>query len=196
MNATERALKRTFDFVGALVGLLVSSPLFLVLYVLQKLEGDGPVFFVQERIGRGGQPFHIYKFRTMKVNAEADEPALAKENDERLTRVGKHLRAHHLDELPQLVNVLRGDMSFVGYRPERRYYIDQIMEQRPDYERLFCSRPGVTSRATLHNGYTDTMDKMLRRLDMDLDYLRHRSLWLDLHIICETLMMVGTGTKF
>ena len=196
MNVFERGIKRTGDVLGALFGLICTSPLFLAIALMQKKEGEGPVFFRQERIGLHGKPFMILKFRTMKVQAEQDGPQLAQVDDDRLTGVGKWLRAHHLDELPQLWNVLVGDMSFVGYRPEREFYIRQIMEHRPDYADLYCSRPGVTSDATLHNGYTDTMEKMLTRLDMDLDYLHHRSLARDLKIIYETLFSVAGGKKF
>jgi len=196
MNSLERGVKRSFDFVGALLGIVVCSPLFAGIYVVQKLKNQGPAIFSQERIGKGGRPFRIYKFRTMVVDAEEDgAPALAHEGDDRVTRVGRFLRDHHLDELPQLWNVLKGDMSFVGYRPERQYYIDKIMAINPDYALLYCSRPGVTSDATVHNGYTDTMDKMLRRLDMDLEYLRTRTLGKDLRIILETLTSVGGGKK-
>ena len=118
------------------------------------------------------------------------------EKNDNLTRVGRFLRDHHLDELPQLWNVLRGDMSFVGPRPERKYYIDLIMEQDPRYERLYQLRPGVTSYATLHNGYTDTMEKMLIRLEMDLYYLEHCSLWLDIKILMQTFFSIISGRHF
>lgn len=196
MGLIERSIKRTFDIMGALVGLAVTSPLFLIIAIAQKAEGEGPVFFKQERIGKGGKTFHIIKFRTMKTTAEDQGPQLAQEGDNRLTDVGKSLRIHHLDELPQLWNVLVGDMSFVGYRPERQYFIEQIMQHRPDYVKLYISRPGVTSDATLHNGYTDSMEKMIRRLDMDLDYLQKRSLWLDCKIIAETLSSILCGKQF
>jgi lipopolysaccharide/colanic/teichoic acid biosynthesis glycosyltransferase len=197
MNSAQRALKRTGDCVGAFLGLLFLSPLFLVIYIMQKIEGEGPAIYKQERIGKGGLPFNILKFRTMKVEAEKEGiPQLAQKEDDRLTRLGKFLREHHLDELPQLWNVFVGDMSFVGYRPERKYFIDKIMEHNPDYALLYVSRPGVTSYATLYNGYTDTMEKMLRRLDMDLDYLRKRSISMDLKIIFETVFSVGGGKKF
>ena len=196
MNIFERFVKRTFDMLGAFVGLIVTSPVMLIIYILQKRESKGPVLFRQERIGKGGKTFKIVKFRTMKINAEEDGPQLAVEGDRRLTCIGKVLRAHHLDELPQLWNVFVGDMSFVGYRPEREFFINQIMESRPDYAHLYVSRPGVTSDATLHNGYTDSLEKMIKRLDMDLDYLRNRSLWLDAKIICETLFSVVGGRKF
>lgn len=196
MNAFEKIIKRLFDIIGAFVGLIVTSPLFLLVYILQKVVDGGPAFFRQERIGMGGKRFKIIKFRTMLLCAEDEGPQLAQKNDARLTCFGKFLRAHHLDELPQLINVLKGDMSFVGYRPEREYFIKQIMELRPDYQDLFLIRPGVTSYATLHNGYTSTMDKMITRLDMDLVYLRNRSLLGDIKIIFETLFSVVEGKHF
>lgn len=190
-------IKRAVDIIGALVGLVVLSPVFLVIYVCLKLGSKGSVIYKQERIGRGGRPFSIYKFRTMVVNTEEDGiPQLAEENDVRLTVPGRFLRSHHLDELPQLWNVLCGDMSFVGYRPERKYFIDKIMEQRPDYAELYAIRPGITSSATLYNGYTNTMEKMIRRLDMDLEYLHNMSMWQDLKIIVKTALSVFSGKKF
>ncbi len=197
MNSVERFLKRTGDLLGAFLLLILLSPVFLVIYIIQKIEGDGPVIFKQERIGKGGKPFNILKFRTMTIEAEKDGiPQLATEDDKRIAKSGFFLREHHLDELPQLWNVFVGDMSFVGYRPERQYFITQIMEHNPDYTLLYVSRPGVTSIATLHNGYTDTMEKMLLRLDMDLEYLRHRSIWLDIKIIFETVFSIISGKKF
>lgn len=191
MNSVERSMKRTCDVIVALVLLVVLSPVFIYIYVVQKITSEGPAIYSQERIGQGGRPFMIYKFRTMVVEAEKDGcPVLEQTDDPRLTPFGKMLRRRHLDELPQIWNVLRGDMSFVGYRPERRYFIEQIMQRNPDYALLFHTQPGVTSLATIKNGYTDTMEKMLKRLDMDLDYLRHRSLWLDVKIVIMTVLNI------
>ncbi|MBO7581513.1 MAG: sugar transferase [Bacteroidaceae bacterium] len=191
MNGLERSLKRVGDVVGAMFLLIVLSPIFLYIYIRQRWSASGPVIYCQERIGKGGKPFKIYKFRTMVVDAEKDGvPQLEQEDDPRLTEFGKVLRRHHLDELPQIWNVLKGDMSFVGYRPERQFFIDKIMEKNPDYQLLFHTVPGVTSLATIENGYTDTMEKMLKRLDMDLDYLRNRSLWLDVKIIFKTVFNI------
>jgi len=191
MNGFERALKRVGDVLGALFLLIVLSPVFLYIYIRQMCNASRPVIYSQERIGRGGKPFRIYKFRTMVVDAEKDGvPQLEQDDDPRLTEFGKALRKRHLDELPQIWNVLKGDMSFVGYRPERQFFIDQIMEHNPDYQLLFQTAPGVTSMATIKNGYTDTMEKMLKRLDMDLDYLRHRSLWLDMKIVFQTVFNI------
>ena len=178
MSGFTRNTKRLIDFFLSSILLVVFSPLFLICYIALKLDDGGPAIYKQERIGRFGRPFMIYKFRSMRTDAEAGGPALyAGDDDPRLTKVGKFLRLHHLDELPQLFNVWKGDMAFVGYRPERKFYIDQIMEHDPRYYYLYQIRPGVTSYSTLKNGYTDTMEKMLRRLEFDLYYLRHRSLW-------------------
>ncbi len=188
--------KRLFDIIGAVVGLILLSPLYLIIFLGLKLTCKGPAFFVQERIGKGGKPFEIYKFRTMIVNNENNGvPLLTEADDERLTKFGKWLRSHHLDELPQLWNVLKGDMSFVGYRPERQYFINQIMDLRPDYAELYKIRPGITSEATIHNGYTNTMEKMIRRLDMDLAYLHNQSIATDAKIVAETLLSIITAKK-
>lgn len=176
--------------------MIVLSPLYLIIYIGLRLSSRHPVLFHQERIGRGGRPFRIVKFRTMVVNDEAcGLPMLAEADDERLTRLGKYLRKTHLDELPQLWNVFIGDMSFVGYRPERQYFIDQIMALRPDYAELYQMRPGITSRAAVYNGYTNTMEKMLRRLDMDLEYLHHHTFLDDLRIIWLTVSSIAAGEK-
>jgi lipopolysaccharide/colanic/teichoic acid biosynthesis glycosyltransferase len=197
MNEFERNTKRIIDFFVATVCLIVFSPLMLVCYFAVKREDGGPAIFQQERIGRFGRPFYIYKFRSMRTDAEKDGPALFQhERETRLTKVGKFLRDHHLDELPQLWNVFKGDMAFVGPRPERKYYIDQIVERDPRYVYLYQIRPGVTSYATLYNGYTDTMEKMLRRLELDLFYLEHRSWWLDVKILINTFLNIAIGKKF
>lgn len=197
MNLFERFVKRTFDIFCSFLGLVVLSPIFLLVYLSLRIQNDGSVIFKQERIGYKGKPFNIYKFRTMRVNSESDgKPQLATKGDSRLTKVGKFLREHHLDELPQLFNVLIGDMSFVGPRPERKYFIDLIKNENPDYDYIYLMRPGVTSMATIYNGYTDTMEKMLIRLQMDLDYLQNRSLWLDLKIIITTVLKILKGKKF
>lgn len=184
------------DFVVAAICLLVFSPLILVCWAIIKM-GGGPAIYKQERIGLGGRPFYIYKFRSMIVDAEKEgEELLQQEDDPRLTRIGRFMRAHHLDELPQLWNVFVGDMAFVGPRPERRYYIEQIIQRDPRYERLYALRPGVTSYATLKNGYTNTLDKMLVRLEMDLYYLEHQSLWMDAKILWKTFADIISGKIF
>ena len=197
MNLVERAIKKGLDTIFALLGLGILSPVFLLVYILLKKQGDGPVLFRQERIGYKGKPFYILKFRTMRIDSEKDgKPCLAKKGDKRLTKVGKFLREHHLDELPQLWNVFRGDMAFVGPRPERRYFIDLIRKENPDYDYIYLMRPGLTSMATLYNGYTDSMQKMLIRLQMDLEYLQQRSLFLDVKIVLTTIVFILKGKKF
>ena len=197
MNSFERNVKRVGDCIIASILMMLFSPLFLVCYIAVKREDGGPVIFKQERIGRFGRPFYIYKFRSMRLDAEKKGPALyAGGKDKRLTKIGKFLREHHIDELPQLWNVFCGDMSFIGPRPERKFYIDKIMERDPRYRFLYQIRPGVTSYATLYNGYTDTIEKMLRRLRYDLFYLQHRSWWLDFKILIKTFINIVFGKKF
>ena len=197
MNITHKIIKRSMDIVVSAFSLIVFSPLFLYCYIAIRKEDGEPVIFSQERIGLHGKPFHIYKFRSMKVDAEKEGMALFnKDSEDNLTRIGRTLRDHHLDELPQLWNVLIGDMSFIGPRPERKFYIDQIMQHNTKYELLYQIRPGVTSYATLYNGYTDTMEKMLRRLELDLYYLEHNSLFFDMKILWMTFTSIIFGKKF
>ena len=198
MNTIERFIKRAFDFSLALVSLVVFSPLIALIALLIKWEDPkGDVIYKQERIGYKGRPFILYKFRSMRMDAEANNsPQLFTDGDSRLTKVGAFIRAHHLDEFPQLWNVIKGEMSFVGPRPERQFFIDQIMEHNPDYVRLYALRPGLFSYATLYNGYTDTMEKMLKRLDLDLEYLDNYSLWFDVKIIFLTAFSIIFGKKF
>ena len=192
-------MKRFLDFLIACVCIIVFAPLFVICFIAILLEDGQPAIYSQERIGLHGKPFNIYKFRSMRRDAEQEGPQLLLDgamNDPRLTRVGRFLRAHHLDELPQLWNVLRGDMAFIGYRPERKFYIDQIMERDPRYELLYKIRPGVTSYATLYNGYTDTIEKMLRRLELDLYYLEHQSLGFDTKVLFKTFISIVFGKTF
>lgn len=199
MNALERNVKRLLDFAISGACLLVFSPLFLFSYIVIKMDDGGPAIYKQQRIGRFGRPFYIYKFRSMRMDAEKAGPQLSHtggDNDSRLTKAGLFLRAHHLDELPQLWNVFCGEMAFIGYRPERQFFIEQIAQYDPRYYMLYQIRPGVTSYATLYNGYTDTMEKMLKRLELDLYYLKHRSWWFDLKILFLTFWHIVGGKKF
>ena len=191
-------MRRFVDSILAVLCLVIFSPLLLVCAIAIRMEDGLPVIYSQERIGLHGKPFMIYKFRSMRMNAEenGDPLLLEKKGDNRLTHVGGFLRRHHLDELPQLWNVLKGDMAFIGPRPERKYYIDQIIEHDPRYVYLYQIRPGVTSYATLYNGYTDSMEKMIRRLDLDLYYMEHRSLWLDTKILAKTFINITFGKVF
>lgn len=197
LGCCERTLKRFFDFSASFVGIIVLSPIFLVIYIMLLCQRNGKPIFSQERIGYKGKPFVIYKFRTMSSTVEDEGPQLVAQPDTvNSTKLERFIREHHLDELPQLWNVLWGDMSFVGPRPERKYFIEQIMEHTDDYELIFEMRPGLTSEATLYNGYTDTMEKMLKRLDMDIRYLKNRSLGMDLRIIATTIWRIIGGKKF
>lgn len=197
MSFFGKVVKRSFDLVLSSVLIIIFSPLALACAIAIKLEDGEKVLFRQERVGLHGRTFNILKFRSMIPNAEASGAMLySGETDPRLTRVGGFLRAHHLDELPQLLNVFLGDMSFVGYRPERLCYIEQISERNPRYSFLYQIRPGVTSYATLYNGYTDTLEKMLTRLDLDLYYLRHHSVGFDLKVLWLTFFSIVAGKKF
>ena len=196
-NRMERFVKRSTDILVSVPCLVLFSPLFVIISLAIKWEDGLPIIYKQERIGLHGKPFNIYKFRSMKADAEKDGPILLEiEGDTRLTRVGKFIRAHHLDELPQLWNIVKGDMSLVGPRPERKYYIDQIIKHDSRYTYLYQIRPGATSYATLYNGYTDTMPKMLRRLSLDLYYLEHRSWWFDAKILFKTMVNIMFGKIF
>ncbi len=195
MNPLQKVIKRLFDIIASAISLIVLSPVFLVIYIILKLQKTGPAIFSQERIGYKAKPFTIYKFRTLK-GEEAEPQLIAQCDDTNSTKTERFLREHHLDELPQLWNVLIGDMSFVGPRPERKFYIDQIMQHDSRYELIYLMLPGLTSEATLYNGYTDSMEKMLRRLDMDVNYLERRSLWLDFVIILKTAFSIISGKKF
>lgn len=197
-SPAESRTKRVLDFVASIIGMVVFSPLFLIIYIAIKREDGGNAIFKQERVGYRGKIFTLYKFRSMAVTSESDGKLVlcSGKDDKRLTRVGRFLREHHLDELPQLWNVCKGEMSFVGPRPERKFFVDRIKAINPDYELLYRLRPGLFSAATLYNGYTDTMEKMLERLRMDLDYLHNRSLWLDTKIIFLTVFSILSGKKF
>jgi len=197
MAAPGQYLKRALDVIASATLILIFWPLALISAIAVKLEDGGPVLYRQERIGKEGRPFYILKFRSMRTDAEkAGAQLYSGEGDPRLTRVGAFLRAHHLDELPQLWNVLKGDMSFIGYRPERQVFINKIMEMNPRYRYLYQIRPGITSYATLYNGYTDSLEKMLTRLDLDLYYLRHHSMMFDARVLGLTFLSIIFGKKF
>ncbi|EJX08489.1 bacterial sugar transferase [gut metagenome] len=197
MKPWQRSVKRLFDIFFAAIALLLVSPFALLILLTIKWESEGPALFCQERVGYKGKIFSMYKFRSMYQHAEdGTQPLLCQENDIRLTPFGKFIRDHHLDEIPQLWNILKGDMSFVGPRPERKHFVDIIMQHNPNYVYLYQLRPGVFSYATLYNGYTDTIEKMLERLRLDLDYLTTRTLYVDMEIIVKTLYYILSGKRF
>ena len=194
MTDAELCIKRAFDIVASALGLILLSPLFALIALQVKLSSRGPVFYSQERIGLYGLPFRIYKFRTMIDHAEeAGLPQLTHDNDPRITKVGYWLRKYRLDELPQLWNILCGDMSIVGPRPERPFFIEQIMKEAPYYCLLYKVRPGLTSWGPIRVGYTDTTEKMIERLNCDIVYVENMSLLLDLKILFFTTGVIIRG---
>ena len=196
MNSVERAAKRLIDIIVSFCGIVVLFPVLAIIWMLIMCAG-GKAIYSQERVGYKGRPFTIYKFRTMNIDAEKNGVLRTEqERKGQMTGLGRFLCEHHLDELPQMFNVLIGDMSLVGPRPERQVFITQIMEVNPNYVHIYKMRPGLTSEATVYNGYTDTMEKMLIRLDMDLEYLTTRSLWGDFKIMSKTFFSIVGGKKF
>ena len=186
-------IKFFLDKVSSAVALLLLSPLFVYIAWRVKRDSPGPVFFRQERIGYLGQPFWMYKFRTMYVNAEETGPSLSSEDDPRVTPFGRVMRKYRLDELPQFWNVLKGDMSLVGPRPERKYFIDEIVKTAPYYYLLHNVRPGITSLGMVKYGYAASVDKMVERMEYDILYYENMSLTLDLTILIYTVKTVVTG---
>lgn len=193
MSDTELCIKRAFDIVVSLTMLIVLSPIYLVIALLVYSSSKGPIFYKQERIGLHGVPFHIIKFRTMYIDAEEGTPQLSQDDDPRVTKVGKWLRKYRLDELPQFWNILRGDMSIVGPRPERRYFINQIEKEAPYYCMVYKIRPGLTSWGPIKIGYTDTLQKMIQRLNYDIVYMENMSLRLDIKIMFHTISVILNG---
>ena len=193
MSDHELCMKRACDVFFSALALVVLSPIYILLYILVWSSSEGPAIYRQERIGLHGRAFQILKFRTMTVHAEGNTPLLSADDDPRITRVGKFLRKYRLDELPQMWNILRGDMSIVGPRPERRYFIEQIEKQAPYYCLLYKIRPGLTSWGPIKVGYTDTLDKMVRRLNYDIVYMENMSIRLDIKILFHTIGVILDG---
>ena len=193
MSEWEYSLKRIFDVLISLVAMVVLSPVYLVTAIIVKCTSPGPVFYAQERIGYHGKPFKMHKFRSMYVNAEEAGPALSKDDDPRITPFGRFMRKVRLDEIPQFYNVLKGTMSIVGPRPERQYYIDQIVKQAPEYLLLQRIKPGITSWGQVKYGYASTVDEMVERLRYDLLYLDNMSLTTDLKILLYTVIIILQG---
>jgi exopolysaccharide biosynthesis polyprenyl glycosylphosphotransferase len=186
----QRILKRGFDIVFSLIALILLLPLYIFLAIGVKKSSPGPIFYRQERIGYHGKPFHIIKFRSMKDNAETSGPMLSSKSDDRITPFGKFMRQYRLDETPQFYNVLIGDMSLVGPRPERQYYIDQITERVPYYPLLLGIKPGITSWGQVKFGYAENVDEMIERLRWDILYIENMSIEMDIKILIYTVMIV------
>jgi len=187
-------VKRLIDIIASGIALILLIPVYLFLAIGVKLSSPGPIFFLQERIGKNGIPFHIIKFRTMCQNAEKAGPQLSSSHDPRITKIGRTMRKMRLDELPQFWNVLKGEMSLVGPRPERKFFIDQIVEREPQFLQLNKVKPGITSWGQVKFGYAENVDEMLQRMKYDLLYLKNMSLALDFKILLYTIIIVFKGT--
>lgn len=193
MEEWQYSVKRIADVLISVLALVLLSPVFLITALIVKCTSPGPVFYAQERIGYHGKPFKMHKFRSMYVDAEDNGPALSKDDDPRITPFGRFMRKVRLDEIPQFYNVLKGTMSLVGPRPERQYYIDQIVKRSPEYLLLQRIKPGITSWGQVKYGYASTVDEMVERLRYDLLYLDNMSLTTDLKILVYTVLIIFQG---
>ena len=186
-------MKRIIDILLAIAGIVILLPLILLTAIMVKLSSRGPVFFSQERTGYNQKPFMIWKFRSMQISAEQTGPQLSSNEDNRVTTWGKIIRKWRLDEIPQLWNVLKGDMSIVGPRPERKYYIDQIIKTNPEYLTLLKVKPGLTSNGMVKFGYAENVEEMIQRMKYDLTYVESASLLLDIKIMLQSIKVIFAG---
>ncbi|MBF0483969.1 MAG: exopolysaccharide biosynthesis polyprenyl glycosylphosphotransferase [Candidatus Omnitrophica bacterium] len=194
IRRTYHITKRVFDILASILGFIILSPLFLFTAVLIKLVSRGPIFYSQTRVGKDGELFEIYKFRTMKANAEkATGPVWASQNDDRIIPFGKFLRTAHIDELPQLVNILKGEMSLIGPRPERPVFVEEFKKEIPDYYKRLYIKPGLTGMAQVWHKYDETKDDVRKKVKYDLLYIKKVCLWTDIKILLRTFRVVITG---
>ena len=191
--ALTELLRQFTNVLFSIIALLILSPVIIILVILIRISGKGPVIYSQDRIGKNGKPFVIYKFRSMIYNAESGNPRLSGMNEERITRIGKFIRKYRIDEIPNFINVIKCDMAIVGPRPERRFFIDQIVERNPEFTKLLNVNPGITSWGQVKYGYATNVDEMLERLDYDLFYIKNRSLWFDVKIFLYTIVTILKG---
>jgi sugar transferase (PEP-CTERM system associated) len=189
----EDLIKRLFDLVLALFGLIITAPIMLLTAIAIRIESPGPIFYLQHRVGMDGKDFKVIKFRSMRQDAEKDGPKWASQNDPRITHVGRIIRKLRMDELPQFINVIKNDMSFVGPRPERRYFVDQLEKAIPFYALRMHAKPGITGWAQINYPYGDTFEDAKEKLKFELYYMKHRSMWLDLVIIFQTIKVAVKG---
>lgn len=190
MPVWQHHVKRIMDVTISIFALILLLPLYIFLAFWVRMTSKGPIFFTQERVGIKGKPFQIIKFRTMFIDAEKNGPQLSSEHDPRITNAGRVMRKYRLDEFPQFFNVLKGDMSLVGPRPERQFFIDQISSREPQYLELTRVRPGITSWGQVKYGYAENVDQMIQRMKYDLLYMRNMSLALDIKILFYTVLII------
>ncbi|MBK7628753.1 MAG: sugar transferase [Bacteroidales bacterium] len=186
-------IKTVIDYSLTIIFLPLLIPVMLILAFIVRLSGEGPVIYSQERIGRFGKPFFIYKFRSMHFANNGGVPLVSCINDKRLTKIGRFMRKYKIDEIPNFINVLYGEMSLIGPRPEQKYYIDQIVLKAPQYTLIQTIKPGISSWGQVKYGYASNVDEMLERLDYDLYYMKNKSLWLDLKILYYTILTILKG---
>jgi len=189
----ELGARRTINIIGALIAMVLSAPIALITAIAIKIDSSGPVFYTQERVGKNNRPFTIIKFRSMRVNAEQDGPVWARDDDERITRVGRIIRRMRIDEIPQFINILRGDMGFVGPRAERPFFVEQLAREVPFYSQRHLVEPGLTGWAQVNYGYGSTLEDAIQKLQYDLYYIKNASLVLDLWVILKSLKIVLIG---
>ena len=190
---THRGIKRILDILLTLIGIIILLPLILFTAIILMVSSKGSIFFLQERVGHNGKPFMIWKFRSMKISAEETGPQLSSDEDKRVTAWGKIMRRWRLDELPQVWNVLKGDMSIVGPRPERKYFIGEIIKTHPEYLSLLKVKPGLTSMGMVKFGYAENVKEMIERMQYDLYYVENISLPLDIKILLQSIKVVFAG---